>query len=239
MLVVVLILTYNFSYFKYLQWKYDSTHQNPKINQASEIDKLLKNLETQPFSELPQEIKESTNANQPTYKKLLERENYYVLTRDDLMKKVVRDYRFADFVSNDKMFYKVLTKNSKYYTNIKPDILKTFLYLLTRCEEKGYDIAQIKLRSGYRHPKRNYYIGGASRSRHIFGDAIDIGVYDVNRDGNADAKDKKLIIDILENELIGNRGGIGLYPNTKSVHFDLRGYKARWNTYTPAYKKKN
>jgi uncharacterized protein YcbK (DUF882 family) len=238
-LVVGLILTYNFSYLKYLQWKYDSTHQNPKINQAAEIDNLFKSFKTIPFKQLPEAIKSSTHANQALYKKLLAKEQYIVLSRDDLMKRMVKNYRLSDFVAHDKMFYTALNTNSLYYTCLKPEILKTFLALLIRCEEKGYDIREITLRSGHRHPALNYLIGGASQSRHLFGDAIDIGVSDINNDGKANAFDKELILNLLENELIGNKGGIGLYPNTKAVHFDLRGHKARWNSYTPAFEKKN
>jgi len=40
---------------------------------------------------------------------------------------------------------------------------------------------------------------------------------------------KKIILDILENKVIGDQGGIGRYPGTMSVHFDVRGFKARWD----------
>lgn len=76
--------------------------------------------------------------------------------------------------------------------------------------------------------------GAAPRSRHIVGDAIDIVVMDVNKDGDANYKDVEIVKTILEKEVIGKNGGIGTYPTAydflsrQMVHFDCRGYAARW-----------
>lgn len=51
------------------------------------------------------------------------------------------------------------------------------------------------------------------------------------------AEDKQIVLDFLDKEIIGNKGGIGLSPGTKAVHFDVRGHRATWNSYTPAIKK--
>lgn len=78
--------------------------------------------------------------------------------------------------------------------------------------------------------------GGASRnSRHLRGDAIDIVVLDVNRDGKANAQDVDIVHAILDGEIIRDQGGLGTYKseaglfNRQMVHFDLRGHRARWN----------
>jgi uncharacterized protein YcbK (DUF882 family) len=63
------------------------------------------------------------------------------------------------------------------------------------------------------------------------GSAIDIQVGDINRNGIANAADKKIILDVLEKQIIGNRGGLGLYPKSDVVHFDTRGFRARWNSH--------
>ena len=79
-------------------------------------------------------------------------------------------------------------------------------------------------------------LGGASRkSHHLRGEALDIIVLDVNDDGTADAADVDIVHRILDQELIGDRGGLGTYKNESGflnrqmVHFDLRGHRARWN----------
>jgi uncharacterized protein YcbK (DUF882 family) len=70
------------------------------------------------------------------------------------------------------------------------------------------------------------------KSRSKFkGEAVDIVIDDINKDGYANKTDKDIILDLLENEIIKNDGGIGLYPGTDRVHYDIRGTRARWNSY--------
>jgi len=63
------------------------------------------------------------------------------------------------------------------------------------------------------------------------GQAIDMTIGDINKDGTFTKEDKKIVLDICDKKVIGNKGGIGLYPGTRAVHIDVRGYKARWNSY--------
>lgn len=76
--------------------------------------------------------------------------------------------------------------------------------------------------------------GTAPISRHIVGDAIDIVVMDVNKDGEANYEDVKIVKEILTQEVIGKNGGIGTYPHAydfisrQMIHFDCRGYAAQW-----------
>ena len=76
--------------------------------------------------------------------------------------------------------------------------------------------------------------GAAKDSRHLVGDAIDFIVFDVNSDGKSDGKDVDIAFDILDKEIIKDKGGIGTYKNEKGfinrqmIHIDCRGYRARW-----------
>ncbi len=78
------------------------------------------------------------------------------------------------------------------------------------------------------------FSGAAKDSRHLVGDAIDFIVFDVNDDGKSDSKDVDIVFDILDKEIIKDKGGIGTYKNEKGfinkqmIHIDCRGYKARW-----------
>ena len=78
------------------------------------------------------------------------------------------------------------------------------------------------------------FSGAAKDSRHLIGDAIDFIVFDINDDGKSDSKDVDLVFDILDKEIIKNKGGIGTYKNEKGfinrqmIHIDCRSYKARW-----------
>lgn len=78
------------------------------------------------------------------------------------------------------------------------------------------------------------FSGAAKDSRHLVGDAIDFIVFDVNNDGISNNKDVEIVFDILDKEIIKNKGGIGTYKNEHSfinrqmIHIDCRGYRARW-----------
>ena len=114
----------------------------------------------------------------------------------------------------------------------------TYRALQQRVSERGYEPSFFVL-SGRRFWIDNKILttfGGASKnSRHLKGDALDIIVLDVNGDGTADRTDVDIVHRILDEELIGDRGGLGTYKNESGflnrqmVHFDLRGHRARWN----------
>ena len=76
--------------------------------------------------------------------------------------------------------------------------------------------------------------GAAKDSRHLVGDAIDFIVFDVNDDGKSDGKDVDIVFEILDKDIIADKGGIGTYKNEHSfidrqmIHIDCRGYTARW-----------
>ena len=115
-------------------------------------------------------------------------------------------------IFNEKIFYKTLE-------------------LQDELEKLGYDPHGFTIVNGHRHPAYNERIGGASLSRHMKGEAVDITVDDVNMDGYANKADKDIILDLLERKIIGNEGGIGLYPGSGNVHYDVRGTRARWDSY--------
>jgi len=77
----------------------------------------------------------------------------------------------------------------------------------------------IKVSSGYRCPKHNYNVGGATNSLHMLDQAADVYVEGMTEIALADAAD-----------LVGF-GGIGVYTRTGNlgwVHLDV-GQRARWN----------
>lgn len=72
------------------------------------------------------------------------------------------------------------------------------------------------------------------RSRHLKGEAIDILVGDVNSDGKINGQDVDIVFHVLDTQIIKDQGGIGTYKDKsilikQMVHFDCRGYMARWH----------
>jgi len=78
----------------------------------------------------------------------------------------------------------------------------------------------IHVNSGYRSPDYNKKVGGKKNSYHLKAMAADI---------TCKSKTPKQLAAIIE-KLIAEKkmkqGGLGIYPGF--VHYDVRGYKARW-----------
>ena len=91
------------------------------------------------------------------------------------------------------------------------------------------DAHALKVTSGFRNPAYNALVGGVRCSQHQLGTALDVAVGDVNQDGVMDAEDRQIVYELLDGQIIGNGGGVGTYENhPRLVHFDVRGYRARW-----------
>jgi len=79
----------------------------------------------------------------------------------------------------------------------------------------------IGILSGYRCPAHNAAVGGAKLSQHLYGRAADLQV----------PKGQQSVYVVAASTIKAFRdGGIGVYPNG-GVHVDMRGYRARWNSW--------
>lgn len=74
--------------------------------------------------------------------------------------------------------------------------------------------------SGYRDPAYNKKVGGAKKSQHMLGNAVDISGAEFTNE------ERKQLVAIASSVGIN---GIGVY-NDKSLHFDARSYKAAWGS---------
>lgn len=80
--------------------------------------------------------------------------------------------------------------------------------------------ANIGINSGYRSPTTNAKAGGASRSQHLHGNAVDI---DISRLSPAD---RTALLDLAIEK--GNVKGVGVYPSGNSLHIDTRANPTAW-----------
>ena len=81
----------------------------------------------------------------------------------------------------------------------------------------------ITIISGYRSPEYNTKIKGAKRSQHMSAKAADIIV-----PGMTSLEVRDIIIQLIkEGKMV--KGGVGIYSTF--VHYDIRGYNARWGSY--------
>lgn len=80
--------------------------------------------------------------------------------------------------------------------------------------------ANIGINSGYRSPTTNAKAGGAGRSQHLHGNAVDI---DISRLSPAD---RTALLDLAIEK--GNVKGVGVYPSGNSLHIDTRSNPMAW-----------
>jgi len=128
---------------------------------------------------------------------------------------------------------------------LRPELIDKLIKLRQRLREKGVKVTRFWITSGFRTPDYNHSIGGASFSRHCYGDAVDLCIDedndkhmdDLNGDGRIDRKDGIIIGNAcreLEAEGAVVPGGIGVYEWDGDdsvrchVHIDCRGYVSRW-----------
>lgn len=96
--------------------------------------------------------------------------------------------------------------------------IKIDINLLVKLEElrKAVGNKPLVIRSAYRCPVHNKNVGGASKSQHLYGKAVDISHHNIGRA-------------LLERhaDRIFSKGGVGMGGNN-IVHVDTRNGKARW-----------
>jgi hypothetical protein len=204
----------------------EKSRDYPEINNKEKIDSVINSFTQVDYDSIDDWYIELSGYNH-YYRNIIRSKQILKIYKKDIEKNLVSDIPISNFLSkgND---YKLLMNNIIPYTYLIIDkwILYKTLELQQFLKKKGYNHKAFFLRDGHRNPTWNEKRGGAKNSRHIYGEAVDIIVGDI--DGNANME-KKIIIQILEEVIIKNEGGIGKYPESKVIHYDVRGYRARWD----------
>jgi uncharacterized protein YcbK (DUF882 family) len=206
-------------------------HQKPVMTQQG-VDSVLNGLQKLTFNQLDTAYLNYTGYAKPKFKVFVQNRTFYVIKGRDIFKYLVGKHRIKDFLAKDKYYnYNLnhLDKNGWQYFLIDKQVLYKLLFLKQTLRKRGYDENAFWIGFGQRHPQLNKEVGGASVSFHIQGKAIDINILDIDKDGVPTKADKKIVMDMLENEIIGKYGGVGRYPWSMTIHFDVRGYYARWD----------
>ena len=216
----------------YSEIKFDLQHENKRVETEKEIREILNSLTTIKIKEVDKSYLDWTKSNFGKYQRILRRSEYRVLKCNDFFKKIVGDFRISDFVCKDSIFQECLFDSEKeYYWLIDEKLLFAVLKLQHSLKDNGYNPDAFWIRYGHRHPKKNEEANGAGSSKHIKGQAIDMVIEDINNDGKYTEEDKEIVLQIVDKEVIRDKGGIGRYPGTKTVHIDTRGTRARWDSY--------
>jgi len=211
---------------------YDFIYENNYVSTPKQIEQTLSQFQVVPLSQLPPKYLKQSKLGDKKYRPIVRKLQFFKILKRDVYQKIVGNNRIKSILTKDTRY-----RNSWFFSKdtlflgIDKKVLFKVLELQAQLENKDYDKDAFFINSGHRTPAYNKAIGGASKSRHMKGQAIDMTIGDINKDGIYTKEDKKIVLDICDKKVIGNKGGIGLYPGTRAVHIDVRGYKARWNSY--------
>jgi hypothetical protein len=227
--LIIFLVSRNTTFFHRLN---DDLKVRPSIESEQEINRIISKLERVPISKLPKEFSESGYFSKPEFQAYFQGRYFYKLSMEQAKEKIVDNWRIIDFISGDQKNQWFYSLDKELYWLMDKKVLIAFLQLKKKMEEKDLDWDAIRLNSANRSPYWNGVVGGAAYSRHLCGDAIDFSVGDVDKNGITNYEDKLKVLELCE-LIIGDKGGIGLYPKTQAIHIDTRGRSARWNSYTP------
>lgn len=215
--------------------KYDIESVQQPVLSRERIREILAKFELISFSDLDNSYLSSSDP-EGKFRLQLSDVKYRVVKGRDVYQYIVGKVRIKSFLCRDRYYAankEDLDANAPQFWLVDDSLLYMILDFMQSLEEKGYDKFAFYVREGHRHPQNNLDRRGASRSLHIFGKAADLVIQDINQDGLVTQRDKQIGLEILE-DLVGDRGGVGLYPGTSTIHIDTRGYRARWKSYKPA-----
>jgi uncharacterized protein YcbK (DUF882 family) len=213
---------------------YDIISGQKEVTTVAQLEHALKSLKSIEFEDLPKSYINTSKSDIPHFHKHLKYKSYYVIEGYDKYKILVGKFRVHEFMTPDRKYWKNNNKffqSEKQYLLINKKMLYKLLELQDELEKNGYDRYALSIHYGHRHPAFNKKIKAASRSRHIYGEAVDLVVGDINKSGKFTQADRKIVYNLLNDKIIASNGGISRYPNSKVVHFDVRGYRARWESY--------
>ncbi|MEM7575649.1 MAG: D-Ala-D-Ala carboxypeptidase family metallohydrolase [Bacteroidota bacterium] len=197
----------------YYQIRYDLSHKNESVEDEETVEAILNDLETISYSELPTTFLQISGSDQSPFDRHLANASYYLVPVQRLPKRIVGQFRIRQLVSRDQWYRRALLgKESTVPLLLDRRILFKLLALRKELLARGLDPDAFRLNHGHRNPQHNQTVGGASRSRHIFGEALDLQIEDINQDGKVNRTDKQLVLTLLDQKLLEARVALVFIP---------------------------
>lgn len=212
------------------QLLFDLRNQNQSVLSVEKAINVLKSLKQIEYSNIDAEYLKFTGYYLPEYENMVRNEKFYAIENKDIYLKISGDIRIRDFLPKDQYLnHSIRRSKNQLYWLVDTCLIYKIIELQQLLLQNNYNYRAIKLISAYRYPSYNKRVGGVRNSRHLIGEAADILIMDVNMDKKYTEKDKALVYQLLDQKVIGQKGGIGRYPDRRTIHIDVRGKKARWD----------
>lgn len=214
---------------------YDLMHSNELADNGGDLLQRYSSLPEVSWQGLPVKEKQAMQSRTRNYTDVLKRLRFKKVNAGDAYQKIFLNNRMYELTATELRPYRTwFGSKASFYICLEHELLQKAFYLLAVMRSKGLDYRVLSIRSAYRSPNHNDKVRGALNSMHLYGKALDIVIGDVDGSGKADMTDKRLVYEILDKQVIGNRGGLGFYPRTMIIHMDIRGRRARWDEYKRA-----
>jgi hypothetical protein len=184
-ILCMITLTWFYGIERIEQALYDLNHTNTYVRNQKEIDQILSNFKVISFDQLPLSFKKRTKMDQAKYQAMVRTQKFYIIHKKDMYRRIVGDYRIKDLFSRDLAYHTTYyyDDNTVLYWGIDKRILYKVLQLQDLLSQNHYDRDALYISFGHRSPRLNELIGGAALSRHIAGEAADLTIGDINKDG--------------------------------------------------------
>lgn len=201
----------------------------PEISTYAQIDSVYNSFQKISFSELPEKYRQVTGLTDNYQLKYAKRE-FLIIKCNDLDKNLVAGFPVSSFLPEFNPICPPVFSSGRntFFLLVNKNLLYKILDLNKALKNSGYNPNGFTVRESFRPPVLNEAVGGATGSQHLYGNAADLIVEDADNNGTVDINDKQILLNLLE-KIIGNSGGIGRYPGTKTIHIDVRGFCARWD----------
>lgn len=204
---------------------YDVLNKNETVYRYEKAQTILEKYPKMKYGSLPSSIREKFKTNLEGY--------FYAIPHNEVYQKICLNNRINNLLSKENQLSRYsFIKEQTIYVYINEALLRSYFKLLEKLQGRNHDPLGIVITSAYRSSIRNDRVGGAPQSQHLKGKAFDLRIGDVNKDGKINQDDKKIVYEILDREIIKDKGGLGFYPGTMIIHMDVRGKRARWNNYS-------
>ena len=199
--------------------KFDARTGQRPVETWRDARAVLDDLPTARYRDLPNAYIDHTGQDRSPFARRLQRRTYLLVEGEARHRFIAGRTRLS-----------ALMAGADPYLLLDRRLIRALLRLRRWLDRHDYDPDGFVVREGFRPPQVNEDAGGAPRSRHIYGEAVDLVRGDLDRDGDEDQDDKAILLEAAE-AVIGNRGGVGRYPGSDTVHIDVRGRRARWDSY--------